>query len=170
MKTILCAVAIATMFLAPAGCAKTSSGSSGVATVIGPTELKAALAASKGHPIILYFWATWCKTCIPELRNLAQLQAKHAAQNLRVICVSIDSTEDAMRTALVRYSYQEAGALHGAYISRDAQPRAIMTVVDKDWLEVVPVTYLINKDGQPAGRFVGSRALRDLEKKLTAAL
>ena len=170
MSRVLWAMAVTALFLAPAGCAKSSSGSSAVATVVGPTELKAALAASRGHPIILYFWATWCKTCIPELKSLAQLQAKHAAQNLRVICVSIDSTGDEMRTALVRYSYQEAGPLYGAYISRDAQPRAIMTVVDRDWLEVVPVTYMINKDGQQAGRFVGSRALRDLRKKLTAIL
>lgn len=136
-------------------------------------DLQKILNENKGRPVLLNFWATWCRSCMPELRSLAKIQKKYEDRDLRVICVSVDSPEDKMRGALVRFTYDqavEAGDFYGAYISRESHPREIMTLVDDEWLEIVPVTYLIDREGKVAERLVGSRALRKVEKKLPAVL
>ena len=161
-------ILLALFFASTTMCGKHNDRAAGEHAPIGAPELKAILAESRGRIVVLYFWATWCKSCMPELRSLSGLQVRHGDQKVRVICVSIDPPGDPMRTALVRFSYQEAGPLYGGYISRNPHPREIMTVVDQDWLEVVPITYLIGRDGQVARRLVGSRAMRDLENQITA--
>ena len=47
-----------------------------------------ALAAFRGHPVVLNFWATWCSPCIAELPGLDRLAAD--APDLKVLVVSVD--------------------------------------------------------------------------------
>lgn len=52
------------------------------------------------HPIILSFWATWCKPCVKELNaisdNLIDWQDE---TGVRVVAVSIDNSRSSMRVA-----------------------------------------------------------------------
>ncbi len=43
-------------------------------------------------PVVVDFWATWCKPCLRELPYLDSLRVKYADKGLQVVAVSIDET------------------------------------------------------------------------------
>lgn len=60
-----------------------------LATVDAPA-LAAHLDAARGTPVLLVFWATWCKPCVEEIPQLVALHAQGPG-GLRVVAVSLDS-------------------------------------------------------------------------------
>ena len=59
-------------------------------TLVTPAGLKQAIAASKGHVVLVNFWATWCAPCVAELPALAKLRQANARKGLKVLLVSAD--------------------------------------------------------------------------------
>lgn len=54
---------------------------------------------NNGKPIIISFWATWCKPCIQELINISEVYEQWQKEtNVKLIAISID---DARNTAKV---------------------------------------------------------------------
>lgn len=51
-----------------------------------------ALAQFKGKPMVVYFWATWCKSCKKEVPELIALHAKYGSQ-ISVVGIAIDNTD-----------------------------------------------------------------------------
>jgi thiol-disulfide isomerase/thioredoxin len=43
-------------------------------------------------PVILDFWATWCKPCLRELPHVEELREEYGSQGLQVVAISIDDT------------------------------------------------------------------------------
>lgn len=51
-----------------------------------------------GNPIIISFWATWCKPCIRELKAIHELYPDWQDETgVKMIIVSIDQAQDANR-------------------------------------------------------------------------
>jgi cytochrome c biogenesis protein CcmG, thiol:disulfide interchange protein DsbE len=48
-----------------------------------------------GGPVLLNFWATWCKPCLAEQPKLKAFHAEWAAKGLRVLSISIDDPRTA---------------------------------------------------------------------------
>jgi peroxiredoxin len=42
-------------------------------------------------PVVIDFWATWCKPCVKELPYLQRMHEQYAARGLEVVAVTIDS-------------------------------------------------------------------------------
>jgi len=40
--------------------------------------------------LVVNFWATWCPPCVEELPYFEELNARYAAQNVKVVLVSLD--------------------------------------------------------------------------------
>lgn len=57
------------------------------------------LAEWDGKVRLVNFWATWCAPCRREIPLLKQTQADHAADNLQIIGVAVDFTEDVIAYA-----------------------------------------------------------------------
>ena len=51
------------------------------------------LAQYRGQPMLVYFWATWCKSCKQEVPELKALHDKYKDRKLRVIGISADNTD-----------------------------------------------------------------------------
>ena len=43
-------------------------------------------------PILIDFWATWCKPCLRELPHLETLRKKYESQQLLVVAISVDES------------------------------------------------------------------------------
>ncbi len=55
---------------------------------------------NEGGPIIISFWATWCKPCILELRAIAEeYEDWQEETGVKLIAISIDDTRNAHKVA-----------------------------------------------------------------------
>jgi thiol-disulfide isomerase/thioredoxin len=100
---------------APGGAPAAGAASDGAAPVAAAPvsfgdmdQARAALAALKGKPVFLNFWATWCAPCMEELPDLAALAREVGGTNVAFLGISLDSwvtgegaeTGDKVRKAL----------------------------------------------------------------------
>lgn len=105
------------------------------------------LADYQGKLVVLNFWATFCYPCRAEMPSLQALAEQYAHKDVVVIAVSLD---DDGRTKAIKKWVEKTGlefpiALEGDSISRDYKVSAL------------PVTYLINRQGQLVKRILGER-------------
>lgn len=79
------------------------------------------LAALRGHPVWINFWATWCPPCQSETPTIRDLAKAYAPRGLVVVGISVqEATEDDVRAYAVRYGlgYTIAADLAGDVFRR----------------------------------------------------
>ncbi|MGX9944047.1 TlpA disulfide reductase family protein [Bradyrhizobium sp. BTAi1] len=111
------------------------------------------LAALRGKPIVLNFWASWCAACRMELPVLDRL---HQRTDLEVVTVALDRRG---RDTVSRYAEQLK--LNGLPIYLD--PNGYVASLDRDNLRNapfllygMPITYLITRSGRIVGYMPGA--------------
>ncbi len=98
------------------------------------------IAALKGKPVVLYFWATWCGACKMTSPTVDQYARSHP--EVTVLGVAMD--EDAAVRAYLK-----------------ATPRSFQVVpanerVQQDWpVRALPTTVVLDKEGRIAWQRVG---------------
>lgn len=104
------------------------------------------LASYKGKGIVLNFWATWCAPCVREMPQLDRLSAFVKDNNIEVLTVSED------RKGLVSApKFYKTHNLNDLPVLADPKGR-LMRAFSAPGL---PLSVLINKQGQEIGRVVG---------------
>ena len=104
------------------------------------------LSQYRGKVVLLDFWATWCGPCRSEIPSFVALQKKYRKQGLVVIGLSIDQggsrvVADFARRNKVNYPVA---------IADDAVRQAY------GGISAIPTTFLINRRGEIAKRYVGA--------------
>ena len=61
------------------------------------------LAALRGQPVLLNFWATWCPPCVAETPSLVKLDETLRPEGLVVVGLSVDKDRDAVRNFVQRF-------------------------------------------------------------------
>ena len=56
-----------------------------------------AMAALRGRPLLLNFWATWCAPCITEMPLLDRFASERAASGWRVLALALDQPDPVRR-------------------------------------------------------------------------
>jgi thiol-disulfide isomerase/thioredoxin len=95
--------------------------------------------------VLLNVWATWCTSCKEEFAHMDSLLARHAADGLRVVAVSVDVGE----TALVRET------LSSYAVSFEAAHDQAGEIETRFPAFGVPASYLIDRAGVLRWRHVG---------------
>jgi thiol-disulfide isomerase/thioredoxin len=106
------------------------------------------LAALHGHPVIVHFWATWCRSCRKELPLIQALARRLADTDVAFLAVAIDTDVGA---ADIRAYAARLGVTLPVFRAGDGE------ISDRYWSWGIPVTYLIDRDGAIAGRALGPR-------------
>jgi thiol-disulfide isomerase/thioredoxin len=94
-------------------------------TVVGGTVETEAL---KGRPLVLNFWATWCKACVEEIPDLNRL-----ASDVTVIGISNEpeaTLTDFMKTHPMRYIVVSADGLPAPFDAIPALPTTVFAGPD----------------------------------------
>jgi peroxiredoxin len=91
-----------------------------------------------GKPIVISFWATWCKPCIQELTNIAEVYEDWTDETgVKIIAVSIDNARNSHKVLpLVNSKEWE----YEVYIDENHNLKRAMGVGN------VPHTFILDKD------------------------
>jgi cytochrome c biogenesis protein CcmG, thiol:disulfide interchange protein DsbE len=117
------------------------------------------LAALRGRPVVVNFWAVWCEPCKREFPLLRQAYARHRADGLEIIGVAVRTDQNSARD----YA-RVAGA--GWRIALDPGDRAAAA-----WRAgALPQTFFVRPDGTIASHQVGELAPRTLDEQLSEIL
>lgn len=109
----------------------------------------------KGKVILLNFWATWCPPCRKELPDLSTLSGEFKDKEFKMIGVSVDDNQEVLNNFLKtnNLSYTvvfEPNELVSKYMESAGQNQ-----------NVVPQTYIIDKNGKVVEAIMGARSKSD---------
>ncbi|HTB31118.1 MAG TPA: TlpA disulfide reductase family protein [Bacteroidia bacterium] len=116
--------------------------------------------SNNGKPIILDFWATWCKPCIAELDAINDEYADWKKETgVKVIAVSVD---DARTMAKVQSFIREKGWDYDIYLDPNQDFQHAMEVIN------CPCTFILDGNGKIA--YIHNSYMEGDAKKLHAEL
>jgi peroxiredoxin len=117
------------------------------------------LAAVRGRPVVVNFWATWCEPCVREFPLLRRAAAAHRGERLAVVGVL---TND--RTAAARAFVRRLDATWPVGIDPAAATAAAWGAVG------LPHTWFIRPDGTLASHQLGELTQASLDRQLAEIL
>ncbi|MBM3325675.1 MAG: TlpA family protein disulfide reductase [Calditrichaeota bacterium] len=113
----------------------------------------------KKGPVLVDFWATWCKPCCEELPALEKIHRTYAEKGLRVIAISVDDTKSRSK---VKPFIKGSGWTFAVMLDENMEARK------KFGGTVVPFTALIAQNGEIV--YCQTGYVRGDEKELEAAV
>ncbi len=108
----------------------------------------------KDGPVVLDFWATWCKPCIKAFPDLQELFDKYEDCGLTVVAISIDGPRS---TSKVKPFIASKGNTFEVLLDPS------MAVAKKYHVTSVPRTVLVRQDGTVAWAVTGYRPTNHAE-------
>jgi cytochrome c biogenesis protein CcmG/thiol:disulfide interchange protein DsbE len=117
------------------------------------------LAALRGRPVVVNFWATWCEPCVREFPLLRQAAAAHRADRLAVVGVLTNDRPAAARAFVRRQDATWPIAL---------DPTA--TTAGRWGAVGLPHTYFVRPDGTLASHQLGELTRPALDRQLALIL
>jgi peroxiredoxin len=112
----------------------------------------------RGRIVLLNFWATECGGCKAELPYFMEFDRAYGSKGLRTLGISMEEG-----WARVRPFVKQRGIEYPILMADAAMSKAYA-------IEVMPATYLIDKKGRIAARYIGIVDKADVEKNLKALL
>jgi cytochrome c biogenesis protein CcmG/thiol:disulfide interchange protein DsbE len=109
------------------------------------------LAAFRGRPVIVNFFASWCTDCRAELGAMATVARAHAG-HLAVVGVDSNETSQAAASALL--------AAAGASYPVAVDPHA--NLATRYLVSALPVSYFVDSSGRVVGAALGPQTVGSL--------
>jgi cytochrome c biogenesis protein CcmG/thiol:disulfide interchange protein DsbE len=117
------------------------------------------LAALRGRPVVVNFWATWCEPCVREFPLLARAATAHRADRLAVVGVLTGDRPSEARSFVRRH-----GATWPVGIDPDGATAAAWRAVG------LPHTFFVRPDGTLASHHFSELTQPALDRQLAQIL
>ena len=109
--------------------------------------VQASAITNDGNPIIISFWATWCKPCNRELTNIKEVYDQWQEETgVKLVAISID---DARSVGRVRPHVEGNDWPYEVYTDQNSDLKRALGIVN------VPHTILLNGDGEIVWQHTG---------------
>jgi peroxiredoxin len=117
------------------------------------------LSQFKGKVVLVNFFTFFCGPCRQEMPHLSQLHQEFQGQGFQVLGIGLSSSPDQLKQIVTQLKLAYP-VLEG----HDAVSKAYGGV------ELVPLTFIIDKQGNIAHRVLGARSKEDFEKMVKPLL
>lgn len=105
----------------------------------------------RGHVVLVNVWASWCAPCRVEMPALDTLRRRISDTGFRFVTINEDNDTNAAREFVERY-----GFTFPVLLGRGAMR-------DQAHYPGLPYTFLLDRDGKVAGRWIGFAGPKQLE-------
>jgi thiol-disulfide isomerase/thioredoxin len=159
---------LAVMLLLVAGLAHASGSEALFATTLTAPDGKSMdLAAYKGKPMIVNFWARWCGPCRTEIPELQKAHEKYRKQGLVVLGIGLENSPEAVRDFMKAYEMSYPVGL--ANMVTDTKGIWLMQTLGNPRAGL-PFTLWINRQGEVVSYKLGVMKPEDIEAAALAVL
>jgi len=117
------------------------------------------LRAYRGKVVLLDFWATWCASCQIEMPRFVAWQRQYGPRGLQIIGISMDDDP-----ALARKLYKKMKLNYPVAMGNERLGQLYGGVLG------LPLTYLIDSQGNVQARFRGETDLNSIEEQFMPLL
>lgn len=157
MKKILAALLFGALAAAPAAAAEEPSSAPLFAATLPDADGKpVALAALRGKPLIVNFWARWCSPCRTEIPELVAAHERFGPRGLTVVGIALDDNGPNTRDFIKAY-----GMAYGNLLAPD-QGIGLMQALGNEKAGL-PFTLVIDRNGAIIGKKLGPMKQQDIE-------
>lgn len=132
------------------------------AVLSGVDDKPATLAAWKGKPLIVNFWARWCMPCRKEIPEFVKARARHKGEGVEVLGVALEE-----RGAPVREFADRYGIDYPLVLVRENATRLMADLGNAQ--QGLPFTIAVDRSGRIAYVKLGPMSATDLDAAFAAA-
>ena len=110
-------------------------------------SIQSSVIQNEGKPIIISFWATWCKPCNLELNTIKEIYEDWQNETgVKIVAISID---DARSAARVKPHVEGNDWPYEVYLDQNSDLKRALGVVN------VPHTFILNGEGEIVWQHTG---------------
>ena len=117
------------------------------------------LSALKGKVVLLDFWATWCPPCRMELPHFQELYAAYQGKGLEMVGLSVSEKADTVKAFVQQNNLTYPIAIDTPQIEQSY-----------GGIRGIPTTFLIDKQGQIAKKYIGYQDKSVFEQEIQRLL
>jgi thiol-disulfide isomerase/thioredoxin len=119
----------------------------------------------RGKVVVVNFWASFCAPCLEEIPRVQG--ALKPERDVALVFVSADAPTEERRARDILTS---RGISLSSYIVSDADPTALIRLVDAGWGGQVPYTVIYDREGNRAVVLDGEQSAAELSTALKRVL
>ncbi len=117
------------------------------------------LSQYRGKVVLLNFFTFFCGPCREEMPNLSQMDQELKGQGFQTLGIALASTPEQLKQLI-----SQLGLKYPVLIGNDAVSKAYGNI------ELVPITFIIDRQGNIVHKILGARSKADFEKLIKPLL
>lgn len=128
---------------------------------VSSAQLAEVLAEKTGSVVLVNFWASWCTPCLKEIPTLVELAERYRDRGFELVPVSLDDPGDI--DVIVVPFLNRWFPDFVSYTRLDLDMDTVVSVVDSAWNEILPTSYVIDRDGSVVEQMQGGMTIDEFE-------